>query len=82
MAQDRTNSNSESDHPPSGQEGAESSGSSDSGQSVDGSDADSHRAARLAGIRKAVDAGDYDSDELLEIALRKMIQGLPRDDDD
>ena len=40
------------------------------------------RMARLAAIKAAVDAGKYDSDELLEIALNKMIQRLPIDHDE
>lgn len=40
------------------------------------------RAARLAAIKAAVDAGEYDSDDLLEIALKKMIQRLPESSDD
>lgn len=40
------------------------------------------RAARLAAIKAAVEAGKYDTDEMLEIALNKMIQRLPTDRDE
>lgn len=34
------------------------------------------RQERLAAIRKAVEAGEYDSDDLLEKAVERMISGI------
>lgn len=45
------------------------------------SDPKAARIARLAAIKADVDAGKYDSDEMLELALNKMIQRLPTDRD-
>lgn len=50
------------------------------GKSVN-SDSKAARIARLAAIKADVDAGKYDSDEMLELALNKMIQRLPTDRD-
>jgi hypothetical protein len=37
------------------------------------------RQERLVAIRKAVEAGEYDSDELLEKALERMIRRIQSD---
>lgn len=75
MAKDRTNSEPDDPIPkPSGEDQA--------GQSSAETDPKAARAARLAAIKAAVDAGEYDSDEILEIALNKMIQRLPTDHDE
>lgn len=75
MAKDRTNF--EPDDPISKQNEDEQ-----AGKSAAETNPKSARAARLAAIKAAVDAGEYDSDEMLEIALNKMIQRLPSDLED
>lgn len=80
MAKDRTDSEPE-DLIPEDQVPEENSSDQDGNHSAH-ADPKTARAVRLAAIKAAVDAGDYDSDELLEIALKKMIQRLPGDHDD
>lgn len=80
MAKDRMNS--EPDDLVPSDDSTDGSKTGQNGEAVGDTNEKSRRAARVAAIKKAVDAGDYDSDELLEIALRRMIQGLPSDGDD
>lgn len=75
MAKDRTNSEPDDPVP------KKNSASQPDGNSAE-PDPKTARAARLAAIKAAVDAGEYDSDEMLEIALNKMIQRLPIDRDE
>ncbi|MEP3481476.1 MAG: hypothetical protein ABJZ55_19700 [Fuerstiella sp.] len=75
MAKDRTNSEPDDPIPKHGED-------DQAGKSAAEPDPKAARAARLAAIKAAVDAGEYDSDEMLEIALNKMIQRLPSDRDD
>lgn len=47
---------------------------------ISDAEAASLRAEKLAAIKRAVDAGDYDSDELLEKAMQRMMDAVEKDD--
>ena len=40
------------------------------------------RAEKLAAIKKAVDAGEYDSDDLLEKAMQRMLDAVEKQADE
>lgn len=48
---------------------------------ISDAEADALRQQRLATIRKAVEAGLYDSDELLEKAMKRMRAAIENEDD-
>lgn len=50
----------------------------DGGQTVE-SDAAEQRRRKLAAIRKAVDAGEYDSEDVMDEALKSMLRHLDGD---
>ena len=49
---------------------------------ISDSEATALRAEKLAAIKKAVDAGDYDSDDLLEKAMQRMLDAVEKPTDE
>ena len=49
---------------------------------ISDSEAAALRAEKLAAIKKAVDAGDYDSDDLLEKAMQRMLDAVEKEADE